>query len=261
MKTAKDIILRILKSKLLRPLYWVLGIFFVLLFIVDSFVMPWYVNKGGTLVVPNIVGLKEERAKALLDSLHFEPKIGDVRPDNTYPEGYVVGQNPMPEQIVKTGRRVYITISGGEQQVVVPSLKGRTIRDSKFALDRVGLRQGGIQYQTSIEFPEGTIIVQDIPLGSKVKKGTYIGVTVSAGESIDSIYVPSLIGKTLGEAQKILKEKGLRLGNLVYQVNEDLLPNTIIDQLPRENEIVTTKKEVDLFVAQAPDKNRLNKEN
>lgn len=258
MKTIKELSIQLLKSKILRPFYWSGGIFLVLIFILDSFVMPWYVNKGGTLIVPNIVGMKEADAKSLLDSLHFEARIGDVRSDNTYPEGYVVGQNPMPEQIVKTGRRVYMTISGGEQQVVVPSLKGRTIRDTKFALDRVGLRQGGIRYQTSIEFPEGTIIVQDIPPGSKVKKGTYIGVTVSAGESIDSIYVPSLIGKTLSEAQKILKEKGLRLGNLVYQVNEDLLPNTIIDQLPRENEIVTTKKEVDLFVAQAPDKNRQN---
>lgn len=260
MKTLKEITLRLIKSKLLRPFYWMAGLFFIAVFILDSFVMPWYVNKGGTLVVPSVVGMKEESAKRLLDSLHFEPKVGDMRPDNTYPEGYVVGQNPLPEQVVKTGRRIYMTISGGEQQVVVPSLKGRTIRDSKFALDRVGLRQGGIKYQTSTEFPEGTIIVQDIPPGSNVKKGAYIGVTVSAGESIDSIYVPSLIGKTLGEAQKILKEKGLRVGNLVYQVNEDLLPNTIIDQLPRENEIVTTKKEVDLFVAQAPDKNRQNRD-
>ena len=89
---------------------------------------------------------------------------------------------------------------------------------------------------------------------SKVKKGSYIGITVSAGESVDSIYVPSLIGKTLSEAQKILKEKGLLLGNVVYQINEDLLPNTVIDQLPRENEIVTYKKDVDLFIAQAPEK-------
>ena len=82
----------------------------------------------------------------------------------------------------------------------------------------------------------------------------YIGITVSAGESVDSIFVPSLIGKTLSEAQKILKEKGLLLGNVVYQISEDLLPNTVIDQLPRENEIVTFKKDVDLFIAQAPEK-------
>lgn len=259
MKSMKELVINILTSRIFRILYWVAGIFFLLLFIMDSFVMPWYVNRGGTLSVPNVVGLKEEAARRILDSLHLEPKIGDVRPDNTYPVGYVVAQNPVNNQIVKTGRRVYLTISGGEQQVVVPSLKGRTLRDSKFALDRVGLRQGGITYQISREFPEGTVIVQDIPPGSKVKKGAYIGITVSAGESIDSIYVPSLIGLTLSEAQKTLKKKGLRLGNIVYQINDELLPNTVIDQLPRENEVVTTKKEVDLFVAQAPEKGTRNR--
>ncbi|MEW6062374.1 MAG: PASTA domain-containing protein [Bacteroidota bacterium] len=256
MKSMKEIFLRLLKTRIFRAMYWMVGVFFLFLFIMDSFVMPWYVNKGGTLTVPNVVGLKEETARKLLDSLHLEPKIGDTRPDNTYPVGYVVAQNPEPQQVVKTGRRIYLTISGGEQLVVVPSLRGKTIRDSKFTLDRIGLNQGGIQYQTSLEFPEGTIMAQDIPPGSKVKRGTYIGITISAGESIDSIYIPSLIGKTLTEAQKILRTKGLRVGNIIYQVNEEMLPNTIIDQLPRENEIVTTKKEVDLFVAQAPEKRK-----
>ena len=254
MKTFFKIVARILKARIMRPLYWIVGVFILLVFILDSFIMPWYVNEGGTLTVPSVVGVPEDTAKKILSSAHLEPKQGDIRADNKYPEGYVVFQNPPASQIVKSGRRVYLTISGGEQLVLVPSLKGRSIRDSKFALDRVGLRQGGISYQTSVEFPEGTIITQDLPPGSKVKKGSYIGITVSAGESVDSIFVPSLVGKTLSEAQKILKEKGLLLGNVVYQVSEDLLPNTVIDQLPRENEIVTYKKDVDLFIAQAPEK-------
>jgi len=230
--------------------------FVVLLFILDSFIMPYYVNKGGTLVVPNVVGVKEETARKILDSLHLEPRRGEIRQDPAYPEGYVILQNPAPEQIVKTGRRVYLTISGGEQDVIVPALRGRSIRDTKFALDRAGLHQGAIQYQVSIDLPEGTIISQDIPAGSKVRKNTYISVIVSAGESIDSIYVPALTGKTLTEALKMLKEKGLRSGNITYQYNDELLPNTVIDQLPRENDIVTTQKEVDLFISQTPEKSK-----
>ncbi len=254
MKNFIDTLLKIVKSKLLRPFLWITGVFVIVLFILDTFVMPYYVNKGGTLTVPNVVGMKEEIAFKILDSLNFVPKRGEVRQDNSYPVGYVILQNPAPEQIVKIGRRIYLTISGGEQDVLVPALRGRSIRDAKFALDRAGLRQGAIQYQTSIELPEGTIITQDIPAGSKVKKSTYISVVVSAGESIDSIYVPSLVGKTFTEAQKILKEKGLRTGNITFQINDELLPNTVIDQLPRENEVVTTQKEVDLFISQAPDK-------
>lgn len=255
MKNIKTIALSFLRSKTLRPLFWTIGILMLLLFVVDSFIMPYYVNKGGTQIVPNVVGMKEEKARRILDSLHLEPKKGEIRQDPSYPEGYVILQNPAPEQSVKSGRRVYLTISGGEQDVIVPSLRGRSIRDAKFALDRAALRQGAIQYQVSLDLPEGTIVTQDIPAGSKVKRNSYISVIVSAGESIDSIYVPSLIGKTLSEAQRILKEKGLRAGNITYQINDELLPNTVIDQLPRENEVVTTQKEVDLFISQAPDKN------
>lgn len=244
----------IIASKTFRPVIWIIVIFSITLFIVDTFVMPYYVNKGGTLVVPKVVGLKEESARKILDSLHLEPRRGEIRQDPSYPEGYVILQNPAAEQTVKTGRRVYLTISGGEQDVIVPSLRGRSIRDAKFALDRAALRQCAIQYQVSIELPEGTIITQDIPPGSKVKKNTFISVIVSAGESMDSIYIPSLIGMTFSEAQKHLKEKGLRTGNITYQINDELLPNTVIDQLPRENEVVTTQKEVDLFISQTPDK-------
>jgi eukaryotic-like serine/threonine-protein kinase len=254
MKTLKAYINRFMKSRFIRRILLLTTIFIILVFIIDTFIMPWYVNKSGTLTVPNVVGMKEENAKRLLDSLHMEPRRGDIRSDNRYPEGFVVFQNPPSEQIVKSGRRIYLTISGGEQFVLVPTLKGRTIRDSKFALDRVGLYQGGIAYKTSLEFPEGTIITQDLPPGSKVKRGTYIGITVSAGESVDSIFVPSLVGKTLSESQKILKEKGLRVGNIIYQINSDLLPNTVIDQLPREDEVVTYKKDIDLFISQAPEK-------
>jgi beta-lactam-binding protein with PASTA domain len=254
MKNIQKILLLIVRSKTLRPLFWILGIFALLLFIVDTFIMPYYVNKGGTQLVPNVVGMKEETARRILDSLHLEPKRGEIRQDPSYPEGYVILQNPSPEQTVKSGRRIYLTISGGEQDVIVPSLRGRSIRDAKFALDRAALKQGAIQYQVSLDLPEGTIVTQDIPAGSKVKKNSYISVIVSAGESIDSIYIPSLIGKPFGEAQRILKEKGLRAGNITYQINEELLPNTVIDQLPRENEVVTTQKDVDLFISQAPDK-------
>lgn len=247
-------VMKVLRSRTIRPVYWIVGVFVVVLFIVDSFIMPYYVNKGGTMTVPKVVGMKEDVARRILDSLHLEPKRGDIRQDPSYPEGYVILQNPAPDQVVKNGRRVYLTISGGEQDVFVPALRGRSIRDAKFALDRAGLRQGAIQYQVSLELPEGTIISQDLSAGAKVKKGTYVSVMVSAGESIDSIYVPSLVGKTLSEAQKILKDKGLRAGNITYQINDELLPNTVIDQLPRENEVVTTQKEVDLFIAQAPER-------
>jgi eukaryotic-like serine/threonine-protein kinase len=251
----------VIKSRVVRPIIYFICSILILIFLFDSFLMPWFVNRGGTQQVPNVVGLKKEVAMQLLDSIHLEPREGEIRADNSYPEGFVVGQNPLSDQIVKSGRRIYLTISGGELPAIVPVLRGRSLRDAKFALDRSGLRQGSISYNVSIEFPEGTIITQDIAAGTKIKRNSFVSITVSAGESIDSIIVPSLIGKTLAEVQKILKGKGLNVGNITYQVQQELLPNTVIDQFPRENQVVTFEKSIDLFIAQAPDRNRPIREN
>lgn len=242
------------RSKLARILGWTLGGLLALVLILDNIILPWYVNRGGTLPVPDVVGMQEAVAVHVLDSLHLEARKGEVRQDKEYPEGYVVAQNPMPEQIVKPNRRVYLTISGGEQLALVPDLKGRSVRDTKFALDRAGLKLGTLIRQISKEFPEGTIISQDVPAGAKVKRGSYIGATQSTGESTDSVLVPTLIGKTLSDAQKTLTQRGFKVGNITFQSNAELLPNTVIDQLPRMNEVVSYGKAIDLFVAQAPEK-------
>ena len=251
-------------SRAAKLFYLSFGGLVVFIFIFDSLFMPWYVNKGGTFSVPNVVGMKEEEAVQLLEKNNLEARRSDIRIDKEYPIGYVVAQNPNPSQIVKNGRRVYLTISGGEQTIEMPSLRGNSLRNSKFVLDRYGLMQGTIVYQVSTEFPEGTIISQGVLPGTKIKRGTYVGVTVSAGESIDSISVPNVIGKSLAEAQKILVEKRLKVGYITYQVNADVLPNTVIEQTPQPSAIVTTAKTIDLFIVQPSkiiDKKRSTLEN
>ncbi len=250
----------IFRSKITRIVLWTLGIIVAIVLLLDNVILPWYVNHGGTLAVPDVVGMQEADAIRVLDSLSLMPRRGEIRSDKDYPEGTVVAQNPAPPQVVKPNRRVYLTISGGEQLAVVPDLKGRSMRDTKFALDRAGLKLGGVKREISNEFPEGTIVSQDLAAGAKIKRGSYIGVTQSTGQSMDSLLVPSVIGKTLSDAQKILTQKGFKIGNISFQPNADLLPNTVIDQLPRMNDVVSYGKSIDLFVAQTPEKKGIVRE-
>ena len=157
------------RSKMTKIVLWCAGGLLFIVLLLDDVILPWYVNHGGTLVVPDVVGMPEADAFRALDSLNLEPRMGEVHPDKDYPEGYVVAQNPVPQQIVKPRRRVYLTISGGEQLAVVPELKGRSLRDTKFALDRSGLKLGTVLRQISKEFPEGTIMSQDVVAGAKSK--------------------------------------------------------------------------------------------
>lgn len=240
--------LRIIKSKRVLIVAGCLVGFFLL---INNVVMPIYVNQGGTLVVPTLTGQRFEDASLVLDSLGLEPVKADTRPDPKAPVGTVITQNPKPDAIVKKGRRVYLTLSGGEVLVQVPRLRGLSTRDSKFTLERAGLQLGAMEYSTSDSYPQNTVISQSVPPGNKVSRGTAIGVTISRGKVSLDVVVPELTGRTLNEAEKLLLQRGLKVGNLSFQPSFDILPNTVVDQYPRAGESVAEGQPVDLFVVKS----------
>lgn len=231
-------------------LYTVLCIVLGFMFI-NNALMPWYVNHGETLRVPVVVGLPLDSARRALQDSGFVPIESDTRPDAQAPVGTVVGQNPDAGAVVKNGRRVYLTISGGEVQVIMPALRGRSVRDAKFTLERSGLRIGDVEYTASEAYPENTIVDQSIQPSMKVPKGTDVRVVVSRGRELQEMTVLDFTGKTLTEAQRLIGRQGLKLGNITYQASFDLVPNTVVDQFPRGGESVQAGQAVDLFVVKA----------
>ncbi len=221
----------------------------LLLFVlVDNVIMPQYVQQGKTTKVPDVTGLPFDEAVKVLADHGLEGKKAEERPDAKYPVGAVALQNPSAGAEVKFGRGVYLTVSGGEPMVLVPSLRGRTVRDAAFALERFGLTVGNVTYEVSVEFPVNTVMEQAIPESVKVAMGTVVDVTVSQGPSKDQIPVPSLLRKTLAEGERLILQAGFTIGNIVYQPQPDMLPNTIIDQYPRGGELAPIGQAIDLVV-------------
>ena len=227
-----------------------LGSLVLFFFLMNYVVLPWYVNHGSRLAVPAVVGLPLHEARRTLKTASLEPVEAEIRPDPNYPAGTVVTQNPSGGAVVKEGRRVYLTVSGGEVRVTVPLLRGRSIRDAKFALERFGLSLGGVSEQYSEVFPEGTIVQQMPPADTRVARGTRVALVVSKGGLREDTTVPRLTGKSLGDAEKLLEQAGLRVGHITYQPNVDLLPNTVVEQFPRAGESARYGDAVDLFLVQ-----------
>jgi beta-lactam-binding protein with PASTA domain len=236
-----------LKSK---RFYGIVGTLIGLFVVLNYIVLPIYVNHGSTLYVPRVIGLSVEMAKAALDSAGLQAVEADTRPDPVQPPGTVVYQNPSPQAIVKHGRHVYLTVSGGDVLVSVPLLRGRSSRDAKFSLERAGLKLGSTSYAVSDAYPENTIIDQSTNPETKVPRGASVDIVVSRGNVVEETVVPSLIGKTTTEAGKLLEIAGLKLGNITFQPSFDLLPNTVVDQYPRSGEPAKRGQSVDLFVVQ-----------
>jgi eukaryotic-like serine/threonine-protein kinase len=246
------------KPKNKKILYWTGGVILFLL-IMDNLILPWYVSSS-EVKVPKVVGLKEAEAVNILKDADLSPIVGDTTFDEKFPKGSVIVQKPMTGDLVKKGRRVYIFISGGEPYVNVPILKGRSLKEAKLSLERVGLKVGQVNEQPS-ENPKNVIFDQQYAAGSQIRKGESVGITVSIGAfSEGDITVPDLIGKSLAEAEKLLADSSLIVGKVNYQSSFSLLPNTILDQYPSKGNKVNKGTIVDLFVTKTGNETKIIEE-
>jgi eukaryotic-like serine/threonine-protein kinase len=239
----------ILKNPIVRKILYVLLGFIVLIVLLNNVIMPWYVSEPEEKV-PNVVALKEEKAIEALKDANLEPIINDTTFDERYSRGTIILQKPGAGETVKEGRRVYLFVSGGEPVVLVPTLKGRSVRDAKFSLERLGLTLGHVDYIPSTN-PKNMIFDQQYVEGTPLKKGDSVGVSVSAGEEYGEITVPDLIGKSVTEAEKILQDSSLAIGKINYQPSFSLLPNTVLDQYPSKGNKANKGDQVDLFVTKS----------
>lgn len=221
----------------------------VLFFIFNNVIMPLYVKHSDTVKVPKITGMNYVEAKKILEDGGLEIKQGELKYDETIPIGQILDQNPPAEETVKYGRRVYVTVCGGEQLADVPNLRGRTLRDAKFTLEQRGLKLGETVRKNSTEFPEDYVLSQIIQPGSKLKRNSPIDLILSDGPLVGELKVPSVIGKTLDDAKKILTESKLKLGKITYQTNNELPPGQIIDQYPKVDKSANENTSIDLFVS------------
>ena len=234
-----------------KTLYVILGSVIGLFVLLNYVVLPLYVRHGSTLKVPDVIGLPLEEASRELGARGLHAVEAGSRPDPKLPVGSVVAQNPVADAVVKGGRHVYLTVSGGEPKAFVPELRGRSARDAKFALERNGLSLGPTDYAPSDLYPENTIMNQSVEPGTEVSRGKSVGIVVSRGRASGKVPVPALVGKSTGEAETLLSEAGLRVGNMTYQSSLDLLPNTVVDQFPRAGDSLSVGLPVDLFVVKA----------
>jgi len=240
-------------KKLVKPFGIITLIGIIIFFLFNSILMPLYVQKGKTTKVPDVIGLSIEDAKQKIKAAGLDPKEAEYKNDKRYKIGTVTLQNPIAESEVKRDRGVYLTISGGEELVEVPNMKGKSVREAAFNLENNNLKLGTISYEPSEEIFANTIIRQQIQPGEKIRSGNVINVTVSQGRSTDKHPVPDVTLKTLNEAEKMLTVGGFRIGKTSYQTNMDLLPNTILEQYPRAGELLQLGETIDLIVAQKTD--------
>ena len=215
----------------------------------DYIVLPSYVGYDNEHYLPDVRGNYLQKAKYTLSSLGFKSEVVTIPFSETNSPGTIVKMSPRSFTKVKEGRTISLTIAGHREDIIIPDFSLLSLRNARLNAIREGLVIDTVMYEFNNNIKDGHISFQVPRAGHIVKSGANISFGVSKGDPPDYYTVPDLIGMSLRSAKISLAKSGLRLGELEYEFQPDLLENTIMDQNFTPELRVTFPAALDLIIS------------
>jgi beta-lactam-binding protein with PASTA domain len=141
---------------------------------------------------------------------------------------------------------IAMSIMKKHQPMIVPKIIGMDQSQAENALRSKGLIMQINRQQYDERIPAGLISSQIPRANSYVKRGQTVVVVISKGNP--KVKVPLVIGESLPEAQVSLTGIHLKVGHesLMHSSQPE---NTVLAQIPDEDELVDSATEVDLLIS------------
>ena len=222
---------------------------FLVLMVIDRFILPSMTSGQATIRVPNVIGEPEDKARKQIQSRNLTFEIDKRLYSDKIPEGSIISQVPLPRSLVKEKRFVYVTVSKGRELVKVPYITGQSSRNAKLNLMKLGLEIGKIDYEFSDVVGKDTIIRQSISAGKNVPFGSQVNIIISKGAEFQ-LKVPMLIGLSEYEAVSLINESGLTLENIEYRQDNTYFSNVVIEQIPSPGTTATPQTIIKIVIAE-----------
>lgn len=223
-------------------------VFAVSLFIIVGAISPGLFGFGERIEIPSLLGKTlEEAEKTCADiGIKVEETEGDFSDD--YSEGQIMEQSPAAGMHKKV-ETVTVKVSKGLTKITLKDYTGKDVNIVKNELKRLGIDViiEEVQHES---LPVDTVVKHSPRDGSTIKAGSSVTLYVSSGKE-DTI-VPLIKGSTLERAKTTLEAVGLKLGNVTYVEDENMI-DKVIDQTILEGTEVQSGTEVDVKVGKAPE--------
>ncbi len=169
-------------------------------------------SSTGTVVMINVVGEDEDKAKKELTDLGLDPQV--TYEESSEKSGTVLTQDIDEGREVEKGTTVQLTVSASSSGIEVPDETGKSKAEARSVLEQKGFKV--IAEEQSSESVESGYVVSQSPAGGEnAPSGSTITIYVSTGkDTTGQVSVPTLTGITLEEAKSLIEDSGLSLGNV-----------------------------------------------
>jgi len=169
---------------------------------------------GAEVVVPNVVGKTPTEAARLTEAVGLPMAVERQFYSADVPEGRILSQAPQAGARVRRGWQVRVSQSLGPQRIEIPNVLGQSERAAELNIRRRGLEIAGVAEIPLPGVPAEQVLAQS-PLPNATGVSTpKISLLATQATVPPSFVMPSLIGQPLGSATQLLKDAGLKLGNV-----------------------------------------------
>lgn len=166
--------------------------------------------------------------------------------------GYVISQLPTVGTEIAPGGSVALVVSKGPAptSVRVPQLSGLPTEDALSLLAQLDVR--ALQYRSvDGSIPAGIVVTQTPLPGTQVTPGSAIQYLVSEGLAVGSVLVPEVTAQTRKDAEKELKDRGLKVeARSVF--SSTVKKGVVISQMPFPKMKVAQGATVGIVISNGP---------
>jgi beta-lactam-binding protein with PASTA domain len=204
-------------------------------------------------IVPNLVGMSEDQAKAALQRIGLT--LGPVEWKHaSQASGTVISQNPVSNSRVAPGAPVSFVLSAGPEirMIPVPSVVGLALASAELQLTTFGLRVGTISKAFSDRVPVNSVISQDPQAGARIEEGGAVNLVIAAQRPRPRVRVPNLVGLQKNQAIEMLRRSGLSVGTIEAVPSAAHPVGQVMEQVPAARTNVFRGSAVNLTVSDGP---------
>ena len=192
--------------------------------------LPWYVGSNNEYYLPDLRGYYLQDAKYKLSKLGFNADYSESAFSINNKPGTIIKMSPRAFTKVKAGRTINLVVAGHRKEFMVDDYKGLSYRNAKILLKQKDLHLDTTLYEYNNKYGKDIVSFQVPKPGKIISSGTYITLGISKGAPPEYFYVPDVIGISLVKAKKLIIDAGLLIGNIDYEFQPKLIPNTILEQ-------------------------------
>jgi serine/threonine-protein kinase len=210
-----------------------------------------------TIVVENYINqIYSDDLKLELEGMGYNV-IVDYTDNSNYEPYTIVRQKPVAgskKAFVEGKTKVDITFTicrdKNSMTMQLPDYKMKDYRTVEINAENIGLKTT-VKFESHDLIPEGMVLRTDPEAGTVVTRGDLITLYVSQGPDLKMAKMPKLVGKTIEQAQQLLRSFQLNLGEPTYQ-DSDRPKGEILEQSVAEGVEVATGSEVFVIVSKGP---------